>query len=60
MKDDFFEYSTESKLIGSTECSAESDDRDWVPLSRAELSGIDRWWTIAKTYSFIGESMEGS
>lgn len=42
MKDDLLKDRTQGKLIGSTECSAESDDRDWVPLSRAGSSGRDR------------------
>jgi hypothetical protein len=35
VKDDLFKYSTESKLIGSAERSAESDDWDLIPLRRA-------------------------
>jgi hypothetical protein len=42
VKDDLFKYSTEGKLIGSTERSAESDDWDLVALSWANVSAIGR------------------
>ena len=42
MKDDLLKYRTEGKLIGSAKRSAESDDRDLVPLSWANVSAIGR------------------
>jgi hypothetical protein len=42
VKDDLLKYSTQGELIGSTECSAESDDWDLVALSWANVSAIGR------------------